>query len=90
LNAEIYAKSFETTNSLTAGVLYSFKVSASNQVGEGAQSNAVQIYAASVPDAPLSLTANSALTNANQVALSYAEGSYNGGSPVIDFQIEYR
>ncbi len=31
-----------------------------------------------------------AITTAYQIGLSWTEGAYNGGSPVLDYQVEYK
>jgi len=30
------------------------------------------------------------ITTAYQIGLTWAEGVYNGGSPVLDYQVEYK
>lgn len=57
-------REFVTTTSLTAGALYSFRVSARNQVGEGGQSEIISIYAATVPNQPVNLSNDASETNA--------------------------
>jgi hypothetical protein len=72
---------------LTADTVYGFKVTATNSVGESLESVELFIRAAEVPDAPTSLANVAAATTAGQVALEWAQGPYNGGSPVVDFQV---
>jgi hypothetical protein len=43
-----------------------------------------------VPDAPISLANNPSVTTASQIGLSWSQGSENGGTPVIDFNIQYK
>jgi hypothetical protein len=50
----------------------------------------IQIYAAEIPDAPLNLVNIPGITTGYQVGLSWNEGVYNGGSPVLDYRIGYR
>ena len=50
---------------------------------------AYQIIAASKPDPPISFVRNEALTTKTQVAFSWSEPVSNGGSPVIDYLIEF-
>lgn len=42
-----------------------------------------------VPDAPIDLVDVPAITNANQIGLSWAHGAEDGGTPVIDFSVLY-
>lgn len=42
-----------------------------------------------VPDAPISLANNPSITSATRVGLTWAPGSSNGGSAVIDYTINY-
>ena len=49
----------------------------------------VFILAAKIPDAPLSLANNIAITTSGVIGLTWSPGAYNGGSPVIDYQISY-
>jgi hypothetical protein len=49
---------------LISGKTYKFKVAARNIIGESDKSTAVAILAARVPDAPVSLQDNKALTTA--------------------------
>jgi hypothetical protein len=55
---------YSTTTLLTPGVAYSFKVTARNTVGSSQLSSAVSIFAAKIPDAPLYLANNEAVTTA--------------------------
>lgn len=55
---------YTTTVSLTPDVVYSFKVTARNTVGDSLLSEAVSIRAAEVPDAPASLVDIPATTTA--------------------------
>lgn len=48
------------------------------------------ILAAKLPDAPLSLANNAAVTTAYQIGLTWADGSYNGGTPIIDYQVSFK
>ena len=49
----------------------------------------VSILAAKIPDAPLSLANNIAITASGIIGLTWSPGVYAGGSPVIDYQISY-
>ena len=75
---------------LTPNTIYSFKVTARNSVGNSVLSTAVSIRAAKIPDAPINLANVPAITTAYQIGLSWTEGVYNGGSPVLDYQVEYK
>lgn len=66
-----------------------FKVQSRNLVGYSADSEEVSILAAKLPDAPTQLSNVPDVTTAYQVGLSWNEGPYNGGSPVIDYEVSY-
>ena len=40
-----------------------------------------------VPDAPINLSNDPAITDTNQIGLTWSEGTFNGGSPVIDYTV---
>jgi len=42
-----------------------------------------------VPDAPVTIANNAALTNSVQIGLTWADGVYNGGVPILDYLIFY-
>lgn len=81
---------YTTSVPLTPGVHYTFKVSARNQVGEGALSDPISIYAATYPDAPVTLTEDHVITNAYQIGINWQDGAYDGGSPVLDYEVWYK
>jgi len=64
-----------------------FKVRAVNSVGSSVDSAMLSVLAAKRPDAPVSLTNVPAQTTANQIGLSWSDGAYNGGSPIIDYEV---
>ena len=47
----------------------------------------VSIRAANLPDAPLDLANNPLVTSAGLIGLTWSQGVYNGGSPVIDYRV---
>jgi hypothetical protein len=55
LAENIVTNYFQTDATLSAGVTYSFRVTARNTVGDSAQSTAIAILAAKPPDAPTDL-----------------------------------
>lgn len=65
-------------------------MTALNTAGESPPSQIVPILAAKLPDAPQNIQNNPATTTAYQVGLSWDQGAYNGGSPIIDYRIRYR
>jgi len=81
--------SYVTSVSLTPGTSYSFKVTARNSVGSSEKSTALSVLAATIPDAPINLANDPTVTNAYQVGLTWNVGKYDGGSPVIDFQVSF-
>lgn len=46
--------------------------------------------AARVPDQVVNLLNNAAVTTAFQIALTWQPGSFNGGTPVLDYRVNYR
>lgn len=66
------------------------KVIANNMHGQSAYStkgNGASIWL--VPDAPLSLTNNAALTDATQIAFTWTPGVSNRGTEVIDYRVYF-
>lgn len=66
------------------------KVSATNLVGTSEYStvgNGAQIL--TLPDAPVSLADVEAVTNKDQIGISWNEGAANGGTVVIDYKVWY-
>jgi len=66
-----------------------FRVQARNTVGLSAESSSLSVLAAILPDTPLNLANNPSQTNAYQIGLSWQDGAYNGGSPIIDYQVSF-
>jgi len=64
-------------------------VNARNLVGSSFLSSAIAIVAAKIPDAPVNLANNEAVTTAYWIGLTWSAGTYNGGSPVLDYQLSY-
>jgi len=72
---------------LTPGAIYRFKITALNAIGEGAISDEVAIYAATVPGTPAAPTmVSQSETGISIQWTSLAVGS-NGGSPVTDYKV---
>lgn len=74
---------------LAAGASVYAKVLAYNSIGssiESAVGNGAVVKLSSIPDTPI-LTQDKSATNRMQVALVWTDGAYNGGQPVIDYQI---
>jgi hypothetical protein len=70
---------------LSAGTTYALKVQARNSVGFSSDSTELSVLAAKLPEAPINLFNDPATTTAYQVGLTWSDGAYNGGSPVIDY-----
>lgn len=71
---------------LTYGTNIKVYVIAFDSVGSGpASAIAGSAVSATVPDAPVSLTRNNALTSTSQISLTWSNGAFNGGSEVIDY-----
>jgi hypothetical protein len=72
---------------LTDGAEYRFKVAAENAVGDGAISDGVAIYAATVPNAPAAPTMVSQSGTSITIQWTDNGSSDTGGSPVFDYRI---
>jgi hypothetical protein len=46
-------------------------------------------YITIIPDAPVNLISDAAITDAGVIGLDWEEGSSNGGSIIIDYTIQY-
>jgi hypothetical protein len=79
-----------THSSVTAGLTYTFKVTSRNTVGSSLDSQTISILAAKQPDAPLNLQNVPGLTSAYQIGVKWDDGSYDGASPVIDYELSYK
>ncbi len=64
LESGVTVASYTTKITLISGVTYSFKVTARNSVGISEYSDTLAILAATIPDAPLTLTNSQAITTA--------------------------
>lgn len=76
-------------NTVTAGVTYVFKITARNTVGSSLDSDLLTVLAAKVPDSPVNLANVPGITTGYQIGLSWEDGTYDGGSPIIDYQVIY-
>lgn len=66
------------------------KVKAINIVGESAFSEVGNgAFMITKPDAPVNLADNLPFTHKTQIALTWEDGAENGGTPVIDYRIQY-
>jgi hypothetical protein len=90
LAEEVSSPEYQTSVTLVANTIYSFKLTAKNTVGDSLVSDIISIRAAEIPDAPLTLSNVPGITTAYQIGLDWSEGTYNGGSPVIDYRVTYK
>ena len=66
------------------------KVVAVNHFGDGDPSPAGNgATVVLVPDPPVGLASNAALTSEDRISLAWAQGQSNGGMPVLDFRITF-
>jgi hypothetical protein len=64
------------------------KVSAINAAGNSEFSDlGAGGFIYTVPDAPVNLANDPSITDTNQIGLIWSEGTFNGGSPVIDYTV---
>ena len=47
------------------------------------------MFISSVPDAPVSLFRDEVTTTTTAIGITWSNGSYNGGLPVIDYRLSY-
>ena len=76
-----------TVTGLTNGVVYSFRVRAENEQGEGSGSNEASTTPMSVPSAPHNMTST---PGNGQVALTWATPASNGGSAITGYEYRYQ
>jgi hypothetical protein len=89
LEAGVISQFYLTSVTLSAGTTYVFKVQSRNSVGFSSDSADLSVLAAKLPDAPINLVNDPATTTTYQVGLTWSDGAYNGGSPVIDYQVSF-
>lgn len=53
-------------------------------------SNEVTILAAKGPDSPINLANIVAATASGTIGLSWSQGAYDGGSPILDYRVNYK
>lgn len=71
---------------LTPGLLYQFRTTVTNRIGESAQSSIASFYAADIPDKPASLTKGN-LSDRTQIELNWPV-HLDGDVPVIGYVLE--
>lgn len=49
----------------------------------------LSILASRVPDKPINLANNAAVTTASQCGLTWDDGAYNGGTSILDYKVSY-
>ena len=75
-----------TESGLVAAETYKFRVSATNIVGEGPQSNEIFVIAADMPEKPdLPPTINTKSQTSITLTLTELPPEHNGGSPVTGY-----
>ena len=82
--------SYTTTVTLSLNTIYKFKVESRNAFGYSTIfSNEVSIRAAAIPDAPINLANNVAVTASGIVGLTWSSGASSGGNSISDYRISY-
>ncbi|OLS18881.1 MAG: Amylopullulanase precursor [Candidatus Heimdallarchaeota archaeon LC_3] len=76
--------SYTDSNGLTNGVVYYYKVTANNTIGEGTYSNEASSVPSTIPEAPQSL---SVVSGDNSAILSWSTPSSDGGSAITSYKI---
>ena len=75
---------------LAYGAAVLVKVIAFNTIGDGPTSAVGgTAVSATTPSAPVSLARYDLLTSTSQISLTWQDGDFNGGAPILDFQIQY-
>lgn len=74
---------------LIDGENYQFKVQARNTVGYSLDSEVITIRAARIPDAPVNLVNDLSVTTDERIKITWSDVPYDGGSPVIDYDIYF-
>jgi hypothetical protein len=101
LTQDVPTSYYTTEPTLTNNVYYTFKVAARNDVGFSLLSAPITILCAKKPDAPVTLEdvpavysvngqIESGITTAYQIGLTWQNGAFDGGSPVLDFRVSVR
>jgi titin len=78
----VYTESVPAEN---IGMIYSFKISATNEVGESLRSTSTDIIAGTVPSQALSLAKKSA--DVGQISISWLPPADDGGTPITDYLV---
>lgn len=76
---------------LVAGASVFAKVIAYNSIGDSSESpvgNGALIKLSTVPDAPL-LEHNLAQSTKTQIGVTWTDGIYNGGQPILDYRLSF-
>ena len=73
-----------TIDGLSNGTTYNVSVHATNDVGDGAESNSVDATPATVPDAPTNLTVT---RGDGELGLSFDPPAFDGGSAVTGYEV---
>ena len=78
-----------SASSLSNGVSYNFRISALNSAGAGVTSSIITATPVATASRPTQITNVTASSGDSSVVLSWS-APFNGGSPIIDYIIEYK
>jgi len=79
-----------STSMFPSGSEYAFKVESRNAYGYSTSySNEITFLQVQLPDAPISLANNVAITSSSVVGLTWSAGVFDGASPIIDYRVFY-
>jgi hypothetical protein len=67
------------------------RIIAYNTIGDGAigEGNGAVVSTIVIPDAPINLARDPSQTTTSQVGLTWEDGPYDGGLPILDYRVSF-